>query len=144
MRKKKTERQKAINELDKWFSLFIRARDGYICFTCGASRVIMEAHRCVPQAGHLFSRSNYATRWDELNTHCQCSGCNMLHEMKPEKYTMCFLRKYGESAYEKLYIKHNTVFKISTQEINILADYYKHKYEELTRDTEQTKIRKED
>jgi len=78
------DRSSLIKRVDEAFSLFIRGRDGYRCFTCGKTKAIASLFGMSIQAGHLFSRTNYSTRWDELNTHAQCSGCNSYHENHPE------------------------------------------------------------
>lgn len=131
MRKKKTDRQKLVAALDKTFGSYIKARDKYVCFTCGKNKQMMELGRTVPQPGHLFSRVNYATRWDELNTHCQCSGCNMSHEFRPETYTLAFIKKYGVEAYERLFVKHKAVAKFSNSDLETMIKYYEQKLEAL-------------
>ena len=65
-------RKKLIAELDRVFSLYIRARDGYRCMMAG--------HGCkcggYMQCNHLLSRAKYRTRWDEQNAVCGCGGHN--------------------------------------------------------------------
>jgi hypothetical protein len=143
-RKKKTDRQKLIDKLDKVFSLYIRARDKYICFTCGINKEVAELRRMSMQAGHLFSCTNYSTRWDELNTHCQCSGCNMSHEYNPHPYVVAFIKKYGAEAYAALNLRHNATLKLHNSEIEILINHYQVLLDNLTSSSETNTIRKED
>ena len=68
------------NELDYWFSRYIRAKyageDNYVeCFTCKRMYLVG-----VAQAGHFASRRHMATRWDEDNVRPQCYGCNITNQ----------------------------------------------------------------
>ena len=68
------------NELDFWFSRYIRAKyaneDGTVeCFTCKRRYLVGNA-----QAGHFASRRHMATRWDEDNVRPQCYGCNITNQ----------------------------------------------------------------
>lgn len=92
--KARTEKAKAI----KAFNQYIRERDGYQCFICGAP-----GDRYSTDAGHLITSAREATRFDELNTHCSCKGCNIKHELDYEPYRRAFVEKYGEAVYDELY-----------------------------------------
>jgi hypothetical protein len=119
---KSNPRKKAVKKADEWMSKYIRARDRH-CVTSGATENLTNSH--------LITRSKYATRWDEMNCHCQSSGENMRHEYQPEIYTDWWIRKYGEEAYHALVLKSNTPVKLTTQDILDIAEYYKEKYKEL-------------
>ena len=121
-------RSTAIKYADKWFSLYIREKGGYQCFTCGAK---MEHGDHVMQCGHLFSRVAFSTRWDEDNAECQCSGCNMYHEHNPHRFVLNYIQKYGQDKYERVFVKHSKPFKITTAEIYLLGDEYRRKLSEL-------------
>lgn len=56
------------------FSLYIRKRDNYICFTCDAKVEGSNAH-----AGHFLPKSigGLALYFDEENVRCQCMRCNI-------------------------------------------------------------------
>ncbi len=56
-------------ELDRVFSLYIRAKYPKKCYTCGKEGVL--------QNGHFIVRKYLATRWDENNCRPQCIGCNI-------------------------------------------------------------------
>ena len=92
--KSSTEKAKAI----KAFNQYIRERDGYRCFICGAP-----GDRYSTDAGHLITAAREATRFDELNTHCSCKGCNIKHEFDYEPYRRAFVEEYGEAVYDELY-----------------------------------------
>tara|TARA_R110000744_G_scaffold10938_2_gene33648 strand:+ start:826 stop:1227 length:402 start_codon:yes stop_codon:yes gene_type:complete len=73
-------------ELDKWFSQYIRLRradaNGLVeCFTCSK-----KAHWKKQQAGHFMSRRYLSTRWNELNVQVQCVGCNMFKQGEQYKF----------------------------------------------------------
>ena len=68
------------DELDYWFSRYIRAKyadtDGTVeCYTCKRRYLVGKA-----QAGHFASRRHMATRWDEDNVRPQCYGCNITNQ----------------------------------------------------------------
>lgn len=74
-RKRVAKKQKVVpisrlkSSLDAIFSIYIRAKYGKTCYTCGGSGTL--------QCGHFISRSYLATRWDESNARPQCVGCNI-------------------------------------------------------------------
>ena len=92
--KASTEKRKAI----KAFNAYIRERDDYRCFICG-----VQGDKYSTDAGHLITAAREATRFDELNTHCSCKGCNIKHEHDYEPYRRAFVEKYGEAVYDQLY-----------------------------------------
>lgn len=57
-------------DLDKYFSLYIRAKYPKRCYTCGKTNVTL-------QNGHFIPRQYLATRWEEMNCRPQCIGCNI-------------------------------------------------------------------
>ena len=111
----KSNRKKLIEKLDKVFSVYIRQRDGR-CVICGKTEGLTN--------GHLFSRINYSTRWDELNCHCQCSGCNYSHEFKPYPFFQWFENKFGKETLDNLYKKLLETRKWKDWEIQELIDKY--------------------
>ena len=120
------ERKKIVRRLDKVFSEYIRKRDNYTCIVCGANK---NTH--VIQAGHLFSRIAYSTRWDEKNSNAQCDGCNKYHEHDFEPYRKAWVDKYGEKEYDILYTKYRKPTKFTSAELNYLIKYYQKKKEDI-------------
>jgi Bacteriophage Lambda NinG protein len=111
------------------FSLFIRKRDNFTCFTCGKSK---ESHPdTVFQAGHLFSQIKTAIQYDERNVHCQCYSCNTKHNTDPDIYREKFIEKYGRELFDRLYEMKNQPCKRSKSDLLILLDYYKQKLTQL-------------
>lgn len=117
-----SQRKRAKKAADTAFSLFIRARDGWRCVTCG------ETDRARLQCGHLFSSVSTSTRYDELNAHCQCGGCNVLHEHDPYPYQEWFKARYGEEAYHGLYLRSKLTVKLTAGDLLYLAEHYRAKY----------------
>lgn len=56
-------------ELDRVFSIYIRAKYEKRCYTCGKEGTL--------QNGHFIVRKYLATRWEEDNCRPQCVGCNI-------------------------------------------------------------------
>lgn len=118
MKGKKTERQKARDYADMWFSRYIRAKDyPQGCYTCGSREYL--------QCGHLITRSKFSTRWEPLNAKTQCRSCNKRHEHQPEIFTTKWIKEYGEDAYHELVRMSNKPKKFTTQEIRELGDFYR-------------------
>lgn len=129
--RKKSDKQKAIAELDKWFSLFIRLRvadeRGMVrCFTSGTLVHYKEA-----QAGHFVSRRYMATRWDEMNVQVQSVSENIFNQGNNYEFGKRLNRKYGPGTADRLIIKKNNICKIGLVELNLLIAEYKKKVELL-------------
>lgn len=117
--KRRSERKKAVDYADKWFSLYIRKRDG-ACMTCTSPKGPL-------QCGHLYTRDSYSTRWDERNAYCQCSGCNRYHEKDPWP-----LEAVAREKGIDLDILHSDFWKtrkFTTEELRAIGDKYKEKYD---------------
>lgn len=119
MPKKSSPRKKLVKKLDTIVSLYIRARDGK-CIVCGKKENL--------QNGHLFTRSAYSTRWDEVNCNAQCAGCNLRHEFDSYPYTAKFMDKYGNKEYHALHIRYARAKRYSDKELEQLYEYFKEKY----------------
>lgn len=115
-------RKSLVKKLDSLVSKYVIKRDPY-CVTCGSTDR--------PTNGHLFSRSNYSTRWDLLNCHRQCWGCNFKHEFEWEPYRRWFVNEYGQEAYDDLYLKHTQVRKFKDFEIQELIEEFTRKIDTL-------------
>lgn len=101
MKKALTKRQ-WIRKVDKVFSEYIRLRDaddlGYChCITCGKVYPWKQIHN-----GHFISRSEEATRYNEINCNSQCVSCNSIKQGQPHIYRRKLIEKYGKEAIEAL------------------------------------------
>jgi hypothetical protein len=110
-----TKRKKLVSKLDKVFSLYIRKRDKK-CVCCGKTENL--------QNGHLITRAKYSVRWSELNCHCQCRGCNMLHEFQPHIFINWFLKKYGLKKFQYLILESNQIKKFTDTDLEELIKKY--------------------
>jgi hypothetical protein len=82
--KKKTPKQILKAKAWKVFGDWIKARDNYICVSCGA----FEAN----QAGHFWHN---VLDFDEININCQCIRCNHFLSGNLAPYSAYLIRKHG-------------------------------------------------
>jgi hypothetical protein len=106
--KRKLSRKGLVAALDKIVSLIVRLRDKQ-CVLCGKRQNL--------QCGHLFSRVWYQIRWNLLNCHTQCSGCNFKHEHDSYPFQEWFKKKFGELQYHSLYQQAHNGQKYSDQDL---------------------------
>lgn len=107
-------RKRLIEDLDEVVSKIVRLRDGRRCVLCGST------YR--PQAGHLWKRGVYATRWDLDNVWTQCPKHNIDHNVRPEPFMNYVAAKIGEERYDALRRRAGTWRKISDAELQELLD----------------------
>lgn len=113
-------------KLDKVFSVFIRRRDRFVCFTChkvGDKKSI--------QCGHYISRTYTVTRWDEVNCHAQCVSCNVFGGGNMAVYALNMVNKYGAKVLAELDAKKRREVKLSTLQLRILISKYESLAERL-------------
>lgn len=92
-------------EADKWFSLYVRYRDGKKidgewfsqCITSGAWIPLKKA-----QAGHFMSRRYNNTRYEEENVNAQSYRDNVVFYGEQYKYALALDLKYGDGTAKKL------------------------------------------
>jgi len=112
-----SERAKLIRELDRVFSLFIRERDGQRCVQCQSSEELT--------CGHIYSRRNHSTRWDEENCHAQCWNHNASHSINPHPYVNWFVEKFGYEALEKLHQRFLSIVRFSNEDLREMISGYR-------------------
>jgi hypothetical protein len=122
LKKERTRSQKSLKkELDAVFSQYIRLKDAVdgiaTCVTCGVKKPWKEM-----QAGHYISRKHLSTRWDEVNVHCQCVGCNIFKKGAMDEYARFMIKKYGQGVLDDLAEKKNTIVKGMDYE-RLIEDY---------------------
>lgn len=124
MKKLQTNAWYKKNWADVWFSRFIRQRDKGKCYTC--------PHHNDPkkmQCGHFVPRQYLATRYNEINNHCQCYACNMLYNGQPDIYALRLEKDYGKGVVLKLNALRSVIKK--DMDYKAIGDEYKIKYEAL-------------
>ena len=129
--KRSGERKRALKAAKDALSLYIRERDNYTCFTCGAGPTSGKVMQC----GHLITASRSATQFYEKNCHCQCAGCNYRHEHDYEIYRRAFVEKYGEAAYDDMYNMSWATVKRTAEDYREIERYFKNKLAELRMET---------
>ena len=132
--KKRYSRKETVKKLDKAFADYIKARDGECMQAKTEDGKWAEVHgRCNGPltCGHLITRSNYSTRWDEANAFGQCLSHNLIHEHHPEYMTEWYIGKYGLDKYQQLTFKSRQRSGIKTNDMLVLIEYYHQKTEDL-------------
>ena len=124
-RGEKSPRRKLVAELDRIFSLYIRARDNRDIGHCAF------CPRPIEHNFHFITRGCYKTRWDELNCVGSCAGDNYRMEFNPHDYIKYFIDKHGLPAYEALILKSHGIAKYSTEDLEAMIAEYKGKLEEI-------------
>lgn len=97
----------------KIFSLWIRKRDNFTCFTCGKKDGIMNA-------GHFYH--NYLD-FDEQNINCQCSYCNKWLSGNLAIYAERLIEKYGIRVFKNLSQRRFKVLYTTDDLIKIIKKY---------------------
>lgn len=101
---------------DKWFSLYIRQRDNWICNKCGTKFKPYEEggdnrHLKGLHNAHNFGRGKRSTRWEPENCMALCYGCHRFIDKHAGAKRSLFIRKFGEEAYNRMEIKSNTSYR---------------------------------
>lgn len=91
-------------ELDRVFSLYIRAKYPKKCFTCGKEGVL--------QNGHFVVRKYLSTRWDENNCRPQCIGCNLYGKGMTADFEERLSREIGAEKVQALKDKRKELWKL--------------------------------
>lgn len=119
--KKKNSLSNLKSKADKYFSLYVRHRDGIKgadkeyyakCITCDNFLPIKQLH-----AGHFQSRRYPSTRYDKENVNAQCAKCNTFNAGEQYKYGLAVDAKYGIGTAEKLASKAQEFHKLTTDEL---------------------------
>lgn len=105
---------------DKYFSLYVRYRDGEFkrgeywteCITCGVEKPLKAM-----QAGHFVSRKVSSLRYDEENVNAQCPGCNVFKYGEQYLYSKALDLKYGDGKAEELHNRRHETHKFTIPEL---------------------------
>lgn len=111
------------------FSLYIRSRDKYKCFTCdkiGAGSGIHAGH-FIPKAG-----GGASLYFHEQNVHAQCYHCNINLGGNGAEYYVRMVKKYGQEIVDGLFkLKYVGFKKYTIEEYQQLIEDYKDKTKKL-------------
>ena len=114
-RKMKTPRQRAEIRLDALVKEIVLDRDGFC--VCPPP---VNGHTQQRTPGHLISRGKESVKWDLLNVHEQCNGCNARHEHYPEIYTGWFVSNFGKDEYLRLVERSYKIQKMTIEDLETL------------------------
>jgi hypothetical protein len=112
-------RKSLVKAADRAFSQYIVARDKK-CVCCGSTRNL--------QCGHLFSRIAYSTRWNSLNSACQCARCNMNHEGDALPFMDYMVAKHGRDKIDELHTLYHQPIKYKDYQLEEIARFYREKF----------------
>lgn len=109
------------------FSLYIRARDGYKCVLCGATK----ESGAIIQAGHVIPGRGNSVLFREDCCFAQCASCNWRHTRDQWPYYKWFIDNYGAEKLEYLQaLKHSTQ-RYRSSDLEVMAENYEKRYKEL-------------
>jgi len=116
---KNNERSRLIKKLDVLWANKIKEVGR--CAKCGKT-TYLNAH-------HIYSRSNFSTRWELENGICLCSGCHTLSSKfsahkTPLEFTEWVIDRRGVQWYDELKKKANKPYKYSIQDLKKLIKKY--------------------
>jgi hypothetical protein len=122
MKKKSTAKLK--KELWKIFSLYVRTRDNWTCFTCGAIGYGYSMH-----AGHFIPASvgGLSLYFHEKNVHAQCARCNLWLQGNQYIYGV----RLGKRTVNTLNALRGKIVKWDESDYLKKIEYYKKKYAKL-------------
>lgn len=123
-KKRQASIQTLTKKLDVIYSKYIRLRDAMEggstrCISCGQIKPFDKM-----DCGHFHSRTHKSTRWDEDNTHSECSFCNRFRSDHMIGYRENLIRKIGLKRFELLNWKAHQTKKWSCFELEELIKYY--------------------
>lgn len=115
-------------KLDHTFEMYVRVRDNWTCVTCGTR---IPDNPTDMHGGHLISRKQHSTRWNEDNCKAQCASCNYRHVWQPHIYTDIYIQKFGAEKYHELVEQSHKIYKINRGNLESLILHYTMKLNDL-------------
>lgn len=115
---------------DKWFSLCVRERTGWICERC---------HKQFPEnvqnlhASHFVSRRKRSTRWDPYNVFAHCFVCHKYLGENPGEFYIWVENVFGVIGFVPgmLIRRGNETLKVSARDRERIADHYRLEYKRM-------------
>lgn len=111
-------------ELDRVFSIFIRAKYPKRCYTCGKTGVTL-------QCGHFIPRIYLATRWEEMNCRPQCVGCNLFGGGQILDFEENLTKELGEDVVIGMKQSRHKITKLTMRWYEEQIELYKKKLKEI-------------
>lgn len=123
-RKKPKSLSKLKKELDRLFSLWIRAKYPKRCYTCD---------RAYPnlQCGHFVSRQYLATRWEESNCRPQCMVCNVRLHGNILEFEERLIKELGAQKVQELKDSRKQLLRLTEEYYTTNIDKYQKELERV-------------
>jgi len=120
---------------DRWFSLYIRKRDGFMCKRCGKRYAPYveggsNSHLMGLHCAHCFGRGAHKTRWEPDNCLSLCYGCHQYMDSRPEVKRGIFIKNIGEERYNELEVLSHTPYVGWKKDRKEIADKFKRLFRE--------------
>lgn len=104
-------KQVRIDAADKYFSMYIRLRDGQ-CMRCGSFvRYNDQGDPISHQMSHFQGRRKEATRFDPENGDTLCGACHLYFTANPYEHVQWQIEKKGQKAVDGIIIRSNSYVK---------------------------------
>ena len=111
----------------KYFALYIKERDNWICQTCGRA-----GKGRFMNAGHYIQAFGHASVFfDERNVYAQCMNCNLWGGGKQAILRDVVIKRFGEEAEKELWKKAKEVKKYTKKELDEIAKFYREKLKNI-------------
>ena len=104
MRRKKTDKKKLIDKLDKWWSDRVKEDAKQTCERCGCTGKRLNSH-------HIYSRRYKAIRWETKNGVCLCVGCHFWIHQNIIEGADWIKEKYSDDILSELQIRKSNKIK---------------------------------
>lgn len=100
-------RRISIDAADKYFSMYIRLRDGE-CRRCKSPITLNDKGDPIShQNSHFQGRGKEATRFDPENADCLCGGCHQYFTANPGEHYMWQVATKGQNAVNAIIVRSN-------------------------------------
>jgi len=113
VKRKKPTVSKLKKKLWKVFTLYIKNRDKWTCFTCGR-----QAKGAGMHSGHYIAKSvgGLALYFHEKNVNAQCYHCNIDLSGNSDVYIQKLIGKYGEEVIDEIRLLRQEITKWTIQD----------------------------
>jgi hypothetical protein len=118
-------------KLDKVISDCIRERTGWTCERC--EKYYPEGHRGGLECSHYYGRRGLSTRWFPDNLNAFCTGCHFHLGGARDEYTSFKFKELGESGFDDLVLRGNSVRKYSKADREEIYQHFKSELRHMQR-----------
>lgn len=129
MKRKKSERQKLTEKLDKVFSKLIRLRANYICECCG---IDYSASTGKMDCSHYIGRANTHVRWWSENASAHCKKCHLNFTHRYWEHQTWFRDKIGQGVedrlFERIQERDRSMMKWSIEDLKDMLRHFNEQY----------------